>query len=124
MSGNAKFALFAGVLFVVIVCSWAIGIFGPEKTTGTIEMVQPCGWFWCAGYDSHYAQNVNLPNSQANSNNGEAAVSFAQATQITGDAIKSQTQTATAGAMFGFYGALCLVGVFLFLALMLKARGA
>jgi hypothetical protein len=60
------------LLAVIFACGATVSGVMPQKTTGEIVMVQPCGWPWCMGYDAHYAQDVNEPNSRANLNNSEA----------------------------------------------------
>ena len=70
------------VLGIVVFCGAAYSSVAPVRTTEEIEMIQPCGWPWCMGYDAHYAGNVNLPNSEANLNNGQAEVAEARAEEI------------------------------------------
>jgi uncharacterized protein YfaP (DUF2135 family) len=72
MNDNKIFSILA-VLAMCVLCGFSILAVEPQKTTSEIEMVQPCGWFWCAAYDAQYAEHVNEPNSRANLNNAQAS---------------------------------------------------
>lgn len=111
---KSKIILGLVVIGAIYFCFALINASAPEKTTGTIEMVQPCGWFWCAEYDAHYAQEVNVPNSQANENNSESNLNNAQATQISSNTVKSQALDKFGGFLSGvcFIGAFLVIGLF------------
>lgn len=108
---NGKGILFIA-LAIVVFCVAGLGIFGnmaaPQKTTGTVQMVQPCGWFWCADYDSQYSE-TNKNNSQANQNNGEANLYNAQAKQVESRTVIVQQQLVGYGLLMGVCGAGLLV---------------
>jgi hypothetical protein len=86
MKNDTKIVMILSLLAMIFVCSYVMVGVSPQKTTGEIVMLQPCGWPWCASYDSHYAQNVNEPNSRANLNNMEGKKYAAEA-----ESIKAQT---------------------------------
>jgi uncharacterized protein YfaP (DUF2135 family) len=103
------------VFALAVVGMALIGLLQPQKTTGTVEMVQPCGWPWCAGYDSHYAQEVNVPNSEANQNNGEATLDNARATAVIVEAYRVENNTEVkTGVALGMCGS-AFFGVFILL---------
>lgn len=79
MKGDTKVIIIIAALMLLGICSAMYSGVMPEKTTGEIEMLQPCGWPWCAEWDAHYAERVNEPNSRANLNNGQAELYNAQA---------------------------------------------
>lgn len=84
------------LLFVLALLSGS-----PRKSTilEPIQMVQPCGWFFCAETDAVYAEHVNLPNSSANLNNSEALLNYESA-------YVTQAATLGAGAYVGILAAL------------------
>ena len=95
---NKNLAKIVGVLVLVVLIACLAGnvlsqmFVGSEQTTGTIRMVQPQGWIWSAWRDAHYAQEVNVPNSVANSNNSQAALNNARAAQVAAEAYNAQVQ--------------------------------
>ena len=103
------------IVAVLMACVFMFGIAGnlvapdkidPEKES--IEMVQPCGWVWCAEYDAQYAEHVNLPNSESNRNNAEANVLNAEATQVVSETWQQDTKVFGEGTFVG-----ALVGGFI-----------
>jgi hypothetical protein len=103
---NAKALLvFVGL---IVFCVATFGIFAsmvqPQMTTGTVNMVQPCGWFWCMQYDREYSE-INVNNSQSNQNNGEANLLNAQATQVVGGTATVRNQQVGFGFVMGICGA-------------------
>jgi hypothetical protein len=86
MKNDTKVVMILALIAVVFMCSVMYSGIAPERTTGTIDMVQPKGWLWTKGYDAHYAGNVNLPNSQANENNSQARLNDAHAEKVKAEA--------------------------------------
>jgi uncharacterized protein YfaP (DUF2135 family) len=93
------------VMFVLSLQSAA-----PQKTTGTIEMVQPCGWWWCADHDQQYAEHVNRPNSEANRNNSEARINNAEAESIEKSTAINQSSDRSLGFCMGVGFIVFMVG--------------
>jgi len=81
MNNDTKFALILFLLMACMVVSYTFYEISPEKTTGEIEMLQPCGWPWCMEWDAQYADN-NLKNAQANMYNSEGELLIAQAENV------------------------------------------
>jgi hypothetical protein len=114
MKGESKLVLVLALIGITLACSFAILRTSPQKTTGTIDMVQPCASFWCMAWDAHYAGNVNLPNSQANENNSQARLNDAQAELLQAQA-QDANSVAWQFAQIGLMGG-CLWGFLIVLA--------
>jgi hypothetical protein len=116
MSG--KFVLVILLLACVFGCFVFYTATVPQKTTDTIEMLQPCGWPWCASYDSHYAQNVNEPNSRANLNNAvavkeksEAELLQAKADRLRVEQFEEQSKIAITSALLTAFFLISMFGL-------------
>jgi len=115
MKNSKVLGYFLIIVAVMAMCAITFNAATPQKTTGTVVMVQPCGWFWCAEYDAHYAEHVNQPNSEANKNNGEANYYNSQAEQTASQTTTGQLAAMMAGAfaLALVVGSISLVGWFL-----------
>lgn len=116
MSDNRPFFIISVVVIAVFMCfGLFISSITPQKTEEEIVMVQPCGWFWCAGYDAQYAEHVNLPNSQANQNNAKGELYLAQAEKIMVEVEKEQAQVNAMNGLLGLstamFGLVVLGGI-------------
>jgi hypothetical protein len=98
---------FIGVVIGISLYSW----FQTQFVTGEeIRMVQPNGIF--PDLDAHYAQEVNVPNSEANLNNGLGRIANAQATAIVNTTNNETGRTYMAGALNGLgMGIICLLSL-------------
>lgn len=105
------------LLGLVSLCAVSIVSSLPQKTTEEISMIDVCGMPWCASYDAHYAQNVNLPNSEANVNNAQAEFLEAKALEIESKAADAQLKYGALGAAgaAGFFIMLVIGGGLMFL---------
>lgn len=100
---DLKVIMFLVLLGAVFFCGFLTQAVKPQKvdpSNGSIQMVQPCGWFWCANYDQQYAEHVNVPNSQANEQNGQANLYNAQATAIVNQTVQHNNDVALGGLPF------------------------
>lgn len=103
---NSKtFFVVTGFIVLVIVF---LGLFQPAKTTDNVNMVQPCGWPWCAIYDQSYSQ-VNERNAHANEMNASANKLNAQATQIVSQTKAEQRKEFVDVSAMTFWSGGCLV---------------
>lgn len=106
-------------------------VFGKVTQGEEISMVQPTGWWFTR--DAQNAQEVNVPNSTANLNNGQSRVWNAQATAIVEESARANQEQYKAGNVNGLFfggllGTICggiglLVGIFLLAMLLSKVGG-
>ena len=111
MKPDSKLVVVLMLVALIFLCSFMAYTTAPVKTTGTIKMVQPCAAPWCALYDAHYAQEVNLPNSESNLNNAKGELYSARA-DLTRAQAQEANQVAWQFAQIGLFGG-CLLGLFL-----------
>lgn len=123
MDKNKLAACILICIALVAMCSLTVNALSPQKVDpakDSIQMVDVCGWPWCAGYDQQYAEHVNQPNSEANRNNGEANLYNAQATQIASETGETQKAVAMTGAIAGILATVICVILLLLGLLLLK----
>jgi hypothetical protein len=112
MNSNSKAKVVLAIGFMVAMCALALYAITPQQTTGMVPMLKPIGQFWSGGVDAHNAKEINQPNSEANRNNGEAAKSFAEATQITQDTQAARETAAMGGVLAVFIVLAICIGLF------------
>ncbi len=130
MRNSTKGALFFIAIVVVIVAiignvviNAASRIFTNKVTYGEeIGMCQPSGWNLTR--DAKCAQDVNVPNSVANLNNGQSRVYNAQATAIVETSDNTLRTQYVGGLGLGCIAALVFgpVGLFLFALLIARSK--
>ena len=125
LGGKTMIVIIGLVLFVVFMamCGAAYQAMAPTfvRSDNQINMIQPCGWFFCSGYDRSSA-DINQTNSEANKNNGEAHAYDAVATKTVAEADQihvnnygGQAVTYGEGVYTGWVTLCC--GAFVFLVL-------